>query len=81
MLHLLLKISVHVPENPCHDRRRFMESTAISLTEEELMRLESIFMDKDPEEALQFLLQVIKPKIRAKGSRSLDWKKGTGTPR
>jgi hypothetical protein len=58
-----------------------MESTAISLTEEELMRLESIFMDKDPEEALQFLLQVIKPKIRAKGSRSLDWKKGTGTPR
>jgi hypothetical protein len=58
-----------------------MESTPISFTEEELMRLESIFMDRDPEQALQFLLQVIKPKIRAKGSRSLDWKKGTGTPR
>jgi hypothetical protein len=59
-----------------------MESTTpISFTEEELMRLESIFMDRDPEQALQFLLQVIKPKIRAKGSRSLDWKKGTGTPR
>jgi hypothetical protein len=58
-----------------------MESTAISFTGEELMRLESIFMDKNPEEALQFLLEVIKPKIRAKGSRSLDWKKGTGTPR
>ena len=58
-----------------------MESTPISFTEEELMRLESIFMDRDPEQALQFLLQVVKPKIRAKGSRSLDWKKGTGTPR
>lgn len=58
-----------------------METTTISLTEEELMRLESIFMDKDKEEALRFLLEVIKPKIRAKGSRSLDWKKGTGTPR
>ncbi len=58
-----------------------METTTISLSEEELMRLESIFMDKDKEEALQFLLEVLKPKIRAKGSRSLDWKKGTGTPR
>jgi hypothetical protein len=58
-----------------------MEMTTLSFTAEELMRLESIFMDKDKEEALQFLLEVIKPKIRAKGSRSLDWKKGTGTPR
>jgi hypothetical protein len=58
-----------------------MEVTTLSLTEEELMRLESIFMDKDKEEALQFLLEVIRPKIRAKGSRALDWKKGTGTPR
>lgn len=58
-----------------------METTTISLTGEELMRLESIFMDKDKEEALKFLLEVIKPKIRAKGNRALDWKKGTGTPR
>jgi hypothetical protein len=58
-----------------------MEMTTLSFTAEELMRLESIFMDKDKEEALQFLLEVIKPKIRAKGSRSLDWNKGTGTPR
>ncbi len=58
-----------------------METTTISLSEEELMRLESIFMDKDKEGALQFLLEVIRPKIRARGSRSLDWKKGTGTPR
>jgi hypothetical protein len=58
-----------------------MEATTLSLSEGELMRLESIFMDRDKEEALKFLLEVIKPKIRARGSRALDWKKGTGTPR
>ncbi len=57
-----------------------MELTTLSFTEEEVMRLEAIFMDKDKEEALRFLLDVIKPKIRAKGSRSLDSKKGTGIP-
>ncbi len=58
-----------------------MEVMTLKFTEEELMRLESIFMDKDKEEALKFLLEVVKPKIRATGSRALDWKKGTGTPR
>jgi hypothetical protein len=58
-----------------------METTAINLNEEELMRLEGIFMDKNKEEALRFLLEVIKPKLRAKGNRSLDLKKGTGMPR
>jgi len=58
-----------------------MEVMTLSFNEEELMRLESVFMDKDKEEALKFLLEVVKPKIRAKGSRALDWKKGTGTPR
>jgi hypothetical protein len=38
-------------------------------------------MDKDKEEALRFLLEVIKPKLRAKGSSALDLKKGTGIPR
>jgi len=56
-----------------------MEITTLSFTEEEVMRLEAIFMDKDKEEALQF--DVIKPKIRAKGNRALDSKKGTGIPR
>jgi hypothetical protein len=55
--------------------------TALSFTDEELMRLEAIFMDKDKEEALLFLLEVIKPKIRAKGSQALDLKKGTGISR
>ena len=58
-----------------------MELATLSFTEEEVMRLEGIFMDKDKEEALRFLLEVIKPKIRAKGSRTLDSKKGTGIPR
>jgi hypothetical protein len=58
-----------------------MGITTISLKEEELMRLEAIFLDKDKEEALRFLLGVIKPKLRAKGSQSLDLKKGTGIPR
>jgi hypothetical protein len=53
----------------------------MSFSEEELMRLESVFMDKDKEEALRFFLEVIKPKLRAKGSRALDLKKGTGIPR
>ena len=65
---------------PAH-RRRSMEITTLSFTEEEVMRSEAIFMDKDKEEALQFLLDVIKPKIRAKGNRALDSKKGTGIPR
>jgi hypothetical protein len=58
-----------------------MEITTLSFSEEELMRLEGIFMDKDKEEALRFLLEVIKPKLRSKGSPALDLKKGTGIPR
>ena len=58
-----------------------MEMTTLSFNEEELMRLEGIFMDKDKEGALRFLLEVIKPKLRSKGSPALDLKKGTGIPR
>jgi hypothetical protein len=58
-----------------------MEMTTLSFNEEELMRVEAIFMDKDKEEALRFLLEVIKPKLRSKGSPALDLKKGTGIPR
>jgi hypothetical protein len=58
-----------------------MEMTTLSFNEEELMRLEAIFMDEDKEEALRFLLEVIKPKIRAKGSPALDLKKGIGIHR
>jgi len=33
-----------------------MEMTTLSFNEEELMRLEAIFLDEDKEEALRFLL-------------------------
>ena len=58
-----------------------MEMMILSFDEKELMRLEAIFMDKDKEEALRFLLDLMKPKLRAKGSRAPDLKKGTGIPR
>jgi hypothetical protein len=58
-----------------------MEIMTLSFSEEELIRLEAIFMDRDKEEALRFLLEAVRPKIRAKGDRSLDLKKGTGIPR
>jgi len=58
-----------------------MEMTTLGFTEAELKRLEAIFMDKDKEVALRFLLEVIKPKVRGKGSRALDSRKGTGIPR
>lgn len=62
------------------NRGNGLAMTTLSFNEEELMRLEAIFMDKDKEEALQFLLEVIKPKLRSKGSLALDLKKGIGIP-
>jgi len=49
----------------------------ITLTEEELIRLQSILMDRDRDGALRFLIEVIKPKLR-QGSRQLDLKQGMG---
>jgi len=51
-----------------------METMAITLNEEESMRLEGIFMDQVKEEALRFLLEVIKPEVMSKGSPALDSK-------
>ena len=58
-----------------------MEMTTLSFSEEGLMSLEAIFMDKGKEETLRFLLEVIKPKLRSKGSKTLDLKKGIGIQR
>ena len=55
-----------------------MEKTIIALSEKEMMRLEAILMDADKADALCFLKEVIKPKLRAKGTASLDWTKSTG---
>jgi len=43
--------------------------------------MKTIFSDQDKEETLRFLLEVIKPKLRARGSQFLDLEKETGIPR
>ena len=42
------------------------------------MRIEAILMDNDAQVALRFLREVLRVKIRAKGSRDLDAGKSTG---
>ena len=55
-----------------------MAKAIIELTEQETMRIEAILMDEDRADALLFLKEVIKPKLRAKGSSALDSSKSTG---
>jgi hypothetical protein len=55
-----------------------MNKTIIELNDQEVMRVEAILMDEDAADALQFLKEVIKPKLRAKGSSELDSSKPTG---
>lgn len=55
-----------------------MASIILELSEQERMRIESILMDEDAAEALQFLKEVLRSRIRAKGSRYLDSGKSTG---
>ena len=40
-----------------------MPNVAITITEEEQIRLEEIFLDRDEKAALQFLKQAVKAKI------------------
>jgi hypothetical protein len=55
-----------------------MATVVIELDDLEVMRIEAILMDEDPKDALLFLREVIKPKLRAKGSSALDRHKTTG---
>ena len=55
-----------------------MSKLVLEFSDEEHMRIEAILMDNDAEEALRFVKEVIKPKVRAKGSRELDSSKSTG---
>ncbi len=55
-----------------------MGKQVIELSDQEVMRVESILMDEDEQEALKFIKEVIRPKLRAKGSTTLDSSKGTG---
>ena len=55
-----------------------MGKIVIEFSDQEHMRIEAILMDNDAEEALRFFKEVIKPKIRAKGSSELDTGKSIG---
>jgi len=50
----------------------------LEFSDEEHMRIEAILMDNDADEALRFVKEVLRPKVRAKGSRELDSNKSTG---
>jgi hypothetical protein len=55
-----------------------MANMVLEFSHEETMRIEAILMDNDAEDALRFLKEVIKPKIRSKRSNELDMGKSTG---
>ena len=55
-----------------------MSKTVIELDDQEVMRIEAILMDQDRADALLFLKEVMKPKLRAKGSTKLDSSKSSG---
>jgi len=45
-----------------------MPERAIHLTEQEIQRIEAILLDRDKDEALRFLKEVIKEKLRVSAS-------------
>jgi hypothetical protein len=55
-----------------------MGKVVLEFSDTETMRIEAILMDADAGEALRFFKEVIKPKLRAKGSSALDSGKSTG---
>lgn len=55
-----------------------MGNAIIELSDKEVMRLEAILLDADRADALSFLKEVIKRKLRAKAVASLDRSKSTG---
>jgi len=54
-----------------------MAKIILEFSDEDLTRVEAILMDDDAQEALRFLREVIRVKIRSKGSRDLDSGKST----
>lgn len=55
-----------------------MANVVLEFSNEETMRIEAILMGNDAEEALRFVKEIIKPKIRSKRSNELDMGKSTG---
>jgi len=60
------------------EENQAMANVVLEFSHEEAMRIEAILMDNDAEDALRFLKEVIKPKIRSKRSNELDMGKSTG---
>ena len=60
------------------EENQAMANLVLEFSNEETMRIEAILMDNDAEDALRFLKEVIKPKIRSKRSNELDMGKSTG---
>jgi hypothetical protein len=56
----------------------YMAKFVLYFSDEDRMWIEAILMDDDAQEALRFIKEAIKPKIRAKGSQELDTGKPTG---
>ncbi len=50
----------------------------LSLSAEEALRLEEIIIDRDRDEALKFILEVLQPKLQAREKRAMDRKRGMG---
>jgi len=55
-----------------------MGNIIIEFSEKEVMRLEGILLDTDQADALNFLKEVVKPKLRARQVAALDRSKSTG---
>jgi hypothetical protein len=55
-----------------------MGKAIIELSDKEVIRLEAILLDTDQADALSFLKEVIKPKLRARQIAPLDRNKSTG---
>ncbi len=55
-----------------------MEATVLSLSDEEALQLEIIITDRDQEEALKFIMTVLRPKLQAKRKGTMDQRKGMG---
>ena len=55
-----------------------MGKTVIEFSNQDVMRVEAILMDADAAEALRFVKEVVKPKLRSKTAAALDPTKSTG---
>jgi hypothetical protein len=68
------------PEASIGKREGKMAKMILDFSDEHQMKVEAILMDNDAQEALRFLKEIVKPKIRSKGLKELDAGKSAGVP-